>query len=148
MRDYADKRVTFLADGHYDDEGEIPMNRIAVNITLLLLSLGVAAMAQNTPTLTVINQASDSASVRVVGPTAGYLQVASGMSHTVAVSGGTYHLKVRYCDSRGHCHYSKTDSFTVTQTASSVSQISVTLRAAGGNLNEENISESEFSGSH
>jgi len=124
------------------------MDRPVLRYAGLLLMLVAAALAQNSPTLTVINNARDAASVRVVGPSPGSLEVASGTSQTVAVSGGIYYLKVRYCNSRGDCSYTRTGSFTVTQTPYSVSEITVTLHSTGGNLNERSISESEFNGSY
>jgi hypothetical protein len=121
------------------------MTRITFSFLALFLAVGTAVFAQE-PTLTVINQASDSASVRVVGPTSGFIEIPPGTRQTVAVSGGVYQLKVRYCDGRGHCRFSKTDMFTVTQTSYAVSRITVTLHSVGGNLNERGISEGEFSG--
>jgi hypothetical protein len=119
------------------------MNRI-VSVLLALFGIAIAAAVQNSPTLTIINQAQDPANVRVLGPTAGYLSISSGSSRTLNVSGGEYRLKIQYCDSRGNCHYSATDRFSVTQTSSAVSRITVTLHSTGGNLNERGISESEF----
>jgi hypothetical protein len=123
------------------------MKRIAMAsaaLTGLLLALGALANAQIFPILTVNNQAGSPTSVRVVGPTSGYLDVPASASRTVAVSGGAYRLKVRYCDGGGSCRYSETDPFVVTQTSNSVSDITVTLHSTGGNLHERGISESEF----
>jgi hypothetical protein len=114
----------------------------------LLLNLALSAVAQTSPTLTVVNQAGDGATVRVVGPTSGYLEVAAGASRTVAVSGGVYTLKVRYCNASGNCRYSETSSFTISQSAYSVDEITVTLHSSGGNLNERSISASDFNGTN
>ena len=112
------------------------MNRLNLVLVAALLGLATTAViAQDVPTLTVVNQAGESASVHVIGPTSGYIDVTS--SRTVNVSGGVYYLKVRYCSSAGNCRYSKTDPFTVTQTAYQVSAITVTLHSVGGNLHAE-----------
>lgn len=114
-------------------------------IMILLFHLSTStSQAQESPTITVANQAGDTATVRVVGPTTGVLQLTPGTSQTVGVSGGTYHLMIRYCNSGGHCNYSKTDFFTVTQTAYAVGRITVRLHSAAGNLNERTSSASEF----
>jgi hypothetical protein len=120
---------------------------VSIALTFLLVILGTFANAQDFPTLTVNNQAGSPASVRVVGPTSGYLDVPASSSRTINVSGGAYHLKVRYCDGRGGCSYSETDTFVVIQTPYSVSDITVTLNSTGGNLHERSISESEFNNS-
>jgi hypothetical protein len=123
------------------------MKRIAWTCSLLMI-MALAALTQTSPALTVVNQAGDPATVHVVGPTSGYLEIASGTSRTVNVSGGAYRLKIRYCAARGSCHYSITDPFTINQSAYSVDEITVTLHSTGGNLNERSISESEFKGSY
>lgn len=121
------------------------MNRI-FSATVLVGLVALSALAQTSPTLTIVNQAGDPATVHIVGPSAGYIDVSSGATKTVSISGGTYRLKIRYCNGGRHCRYSETDSFNVVQTYNSVSRITVTLHSVGGNLNERGISESEFNG--
>ena len=120
------------------------MNRFFCCILVSLASLASVSYSQGAPALTVINQALESATVRVVGSTAGYLELPPGESRTTVVAGGVYRLIIRYCDSGGRCHYSKTDSFAVTQTAYSASRITITLRSVGGNLSENSSTASEF----
>ena len=120
------------------------MKLLVYGFFVLFQLAGVASHARDYPTLTVFNQASESAAVRIVGPTSRYLELAPGASQTAGVSGGVYHLLVRYCDRGGGCRYSKSDPFAVTQTSYSVSRITVTLHSASGNLGERSSSESEF----
>jgi hypothetical protein len=122
------------------------MKSITYTMMVLLISFSAGAAGQETPTLTIVNQAAEVAGVRVVGPTSGSIEVPSNGNRTIALSGGTYRLKVRYCDLGGRCRYSQTDPFSVTQTTYAVSRITVTLHSAGGNLNEQDISEAEFNG--
>jgi hypothetical protein len=111
--------------------------------SIIFVVLTVAASARNSPTLTIVNLAEDHATVRVLGPTAGSVEIDSSASRTVAVSGGEYRLKIRYCNPNG-CQYTVSDAFIVTESAYAVSRITVTLHSAGGNLNERSISEAEF----
>src|SRR5208282_5968123 len=53
---------------------------VSIALTFLLVILGTFANAQDSPTLTVNNQAGSPASVRVVGPTSGYLDVPASSS--------------------------------------------------------------------
>ena len=90
------------------------MKSITYTMMVLLISFSAGAAGQETPTLTIVNQAAEVAGVRVVGPTSGSIEVPSNGNRTIALSGGTYRLKVRYCDLGGRCRYSQTDPFSVT----------------------------------
>jgi|SRR5215831_9544228 len=118
------------------------MKRLAF-VLLLILALPMAATAES-PKLIIVNQANDPATVRVIGPTAGYIEVPASASRAISISGGEYRLKIRYCAIHNRCHYSMTDIFYVTETTNTVSQVTVTLHSSGGNLNERAISESDF----
>lgn len=107
--------------------------------------LVTSASAQMMPTLTIVNQAGDAATVKVVGPTAGIVDVPSGGDQTVSLSGGVYELRIRYCNASG-CRYTRTDSFVVTQTPYAVSRTTITLHSIGGNLGEKPITATEFQG--
>ena len=113
----------------------------ATLICAVLLVVGASALPM--PSLTLVNQASDEATVKVVGPTTGLVQIVAGGRQTVAVAGGLYELRIRYCRASA-CRYTRTDSFVVTQTPYSVSRTTITLHAAGGNLDEKPITAADF----
>ena len=64
------------------------MNRITSGLILIIV-LAISAFSQPSPTLTIINQTEESATVRIVGPTTRNLEVASGARGITSVSGGT-----------------------------------------------------------
>ncbi|MBS1819339.1 MAG: hypothetical protein JSU08_15500 [Acidobacteria bacterium] len=105
--------------------------------------LAAAAHAQMRPTLTIVNMSSDEATVKVVGPSGGLVQVAPGGRQAVSVSGGLYELRIRYCRRDG-CRYTRTDSFVITETPTSVSRTTITLHSAAGNLGESPMAPSDF----
>ena len=90
------------------------MRLIFCRILALFQLMTLTLCAQDFQILTVFNQADEPATV--AGPTAGYLEISPGANKTVMVSGGAYHLLIRYCSGKGHCRYSKADPFTITQT--------------------------------
>jgi hypothetical protein len=112
----------------------------------LLAVCGVRAVCQDGPTLTVINGSTQTAIVKVVGPNSGQMDLTPGARRTVGVSGGTYVLRIRYCDRASHCRYAKLDPFTVTQTAREVEYVTITLRSRTGNAQERESSPAEFNG--
>jgi hypothetical protein len=119
---------------------------IALALVGGLLSLSGPAAAQEppSPTVTVVNTSADPVLVKFVGPTSGILSVSPGGAATSAVSGGGYYLKLRYGASDGHYRYARTADFQVTQSAYSVSRITITLHSVAGNMNEREISPREF----
>jgi hypothetical protein len=122
---------------------EALMFRRALVTLAVLATFIAAARAEQPPTLTIVNQAGDNATVKVVGPSTGQIGIASGGRQTVIVSGGSYELRIRYCGATG-CRYTRTDSFTVTDTRDRVSRTMVTLHSSTGNLSEKPIAPSDF----
>jgi hypothetical protein len=111
---------------------------------VLALALTGAAIAQTAPMVTLENQSGEAALVKLVGPVPRVVSVPQGTNRTVEVLGGRYYLLVRYGTS-GHYHYTKGDPFYVTQTATEVSEISITLhKIIGGNYHSHPIGASDF----
>jgi hypothetical protein len=123
------------------------MQKIVLSLVALFILGGACVLAQETPTLTVVNLAGESANVRVVGPTSCSLVVGPGARRTVAVSGGTYHLKVNTAIP-GAAAGTRRPEPSPSPTRDSVSEITVTLHSSGGNLDEHGITEAEFNASY
>ncbi len=69
----------------------------------------------------------------------------NGGSRTVAAAGGTYSIVTRYGDTPRAFHYSKGNSFTVTETTYEASVITITLhKVVGGNYETHPVSAREF----
>ena len=118
------------------------MNATKLIPPLLLLAVMMQARAANT--VTFDNQSGQLALVKLVGPTSTAVEVATGKKETVTTQTGHYHIKVRY-GTPGKYAYSKGDEFDVTETATSASQITITLhKVVDGNYGARPISEGEF----
>src|ERR1022692_1144958 len=96
-----------------------------LTVLLVVLAAGVAT-AQNTPTISFVNYSGESATVKLIGPTGGYIEVPNGASRTVGVRGGAYTIVTRYGVS-GNYSYQRGDQFFVSESAYSVDRISITL---------------------
>ncbi|NOT59253.1 MAG: hypothetical protein HOP19_03400 [Acidobacteria bacterium] len=98
----------------------------------------------NKSSITFINKSGAPALVKLVGPSRQTVAVATGDSETVNVSGGSYHILVRY-GSAGKYRYSKGDPFTVRESATGYEKITITLHTvSGGNYDSTPSSPSEF----
>jgi len=63
------------------------------------------------------------------------------------VPAGNYYILTRYCDSQGRCSYSKGDPFTVIQTATQYSEITITLhKVPNGNYHTYPVTVADFDG--
>lgn len=95
-------------------------------------------------TITFSNQSGEPALVKVRGATNTQTFVPNGSSSTVNASGGTHYIIVRYGSSPPYS-YSKGDSFSVNETATQYSAITITLhKVAHGNYNSSSTSQVEF----
>ena len=90
------------------------------------------------------NQSGNPAIVKLVGPTSTSVSVQNGKTETVQASAGHYYIKVRYGTS-GNYVYGKGEDFDVTETATSSSEITITLhKVLNGNYRTRPMTETEF----
>ncbi len=95
-------------------------------------------------TITFSNQSGEPALVKVRGATNTQTFVSNGSSSTVNASGGTHYIVVRYGSSPPYT-YSKGESFSVDETATQYSAITITLhKVAHGNYSSSSTSQAEF----
>lgn len=115
-------------------------------VTVMVLSLTLFAIGQasESPTITFVNQSGENCLVKLVGPTTSYVTVPNGTQQTINVRGGQYHIRTRYGNA-GHFRYTRGEPFEVTETAYSVSDISITLhKVIGGNYTTYPDSKGDF----
>ena len=109
------------------------VRQISLAITVLSFVLCASGQGSESPTITFINQSGENCLVKLVGPTAAFVNVPTGTQRSIAVRGGNYDILTRYGEA-GHFRYTRGDPFDVTETAYSVSDISITLhKVVGGN---------------
>ena len=110
---------------------------------LLISSPAWAAIPPNT--ITFDNQSGVSALVKVEGPTFTTVLVPNGSQRIVNLAAGNYVIKVRYGNGPNDYRYEKGDPFTVEQTATQYTEISMTLhKVVAGNSHSEGISADDF----
>ena len=118
--------------------------KCAVYAVLLVLVTAELVAAQNAPTLQFVNYSGENATVKVVGPTSGYVEVPNGATRTVGVRGGSYSIVIRY-GSPGNFTYQRGDQFLVSESAYSVDRISITLhKVPNGNCHTHDSQGSDF----
>lgn len=111
----------------------------------LLWAAGATQASEPANTITLVNNSGEPALVKLVGSTPQTVEVPDGQSRTVPVASGEYSLLARYGAAQGHYTYSRGDPFTVTQTATEYSAITITLhKVVGGNYQTEPASKAEF----
>ena len=118
-------------------------------ILLALMATGLSAsrtLAQAYPnTITFENQSGEGALVKLIGPVRWNIPVPNGTSRAINVPAGNYYILTRYCDSSNHCSYSKGDPFTVIQTETQYSDITITLhKVPNGNYRTYPATATEF----
>ena len=99
---------------------------------LVLISAVIGAVTASNaqappPTITFDNQSGKAALVGLIGPKDETVEVPNGQKRTVPAKGGQYCIVTRYGTSSEGYAYSKGDPFTVTQTATQRSVITITL---------------------
>lgn len=116
-----------------------------VLIWIVILS-GAGTYAQSTlPSVTFDNQSGKPALVELIGPSKQSVGVPDGQKRTVNAVGGRYYILTRYGTVSEGYAYSKGDPFTVTQTATQVSVITITLHPVPhGNYSTHPTSAAEF----
>lgn len=120
-------------------------------VVILFLILGFDASpssvyAQDNPnTITFDNKSGEPALVKLIGPTGQAVEVPNGDSRTVNTAAGEYYILTRYGSKPKGYKYAKGDPFTVVQTESEYSIITITLHPViGGNYATHPISADEF----
>lgn len=120
-------------------------------VAIFFVMLGLCAStpsihAQDNPnTITFDNKSGESALVKLIGPTGHSVEVPNGESWTVNTAAGEYYILTRYGSKPGGYKYTKGDPFTVVQTESEYSIITITLHPViGGNYATYPISADEF----
>ena len=120
-----------------------PSKRAVLTVLLVIVAVAVAA-AQNTPTVLFVNYSGGDATVKLVGPTAGYVEVPNGATRTVGVRGGYYTIVTRYGRPGGYS-YQRGERFFVSESAYRVDRISITLhKVPNGNYHTARARSSDF----
>lgn len=114
-------------------------------LTVLVGVLATAvALAQNTPTVRFVNYSGEDATVKLVGPTAGYIEVPNGASLTVGIRGGSYTIVTRH-GKPGNYSYQRGEQLFVSETPYGVDRISITLhKVQNGNYHTQKVRSSDF----
>lgn len=101
---------------------------VLVCMLLVIGTFAARGVAQEYPnTITFENQSGDNAVVKLVGPVRLVVPVPDMTNQTVHVPPGTFYILTRYCNAFGACTYSKGNPFTVEQTMTTYSIITITL---------------------
>src|SRR5271166_2035949 len=117
------------------------VSKIILSLSILLAWM-ISASAQNT--VSFDNQSGEPALVKLIGPTSSEIEVPNGTKPVVQASAGKYFIKVRY-GVEGKYHYTKGQEFTVHETATTTSGITIRLhKVVNGNYGASPITEQEF----
>lgn len=115
-----------------------------VTILLFASAAGLGAQALHN-TITFDNQSDEPALVKLVGPTAQTVDVPHGEKRMVTVAAGEYYLLARYGADPSHYTYARGNPFTVEETTTQSSVITMTLhKVIGGNYPSHAASREEF----
>jgi len=115
-------------------------------IFALFTILACASSAWAQSTVSFDNQSGEPALVKLIGPTNREVEVPNGMKIGTDAVAGRYIMKVRY-GLPGKYHYAKGQEFEVTETATTKSEITITLhKVIAGNYETQTISEADFGG--
>jgi hypothetical protein len=117
------------------------MNKTILSLPILLAFI-ISSSAQNT--VSFDNQSGETALVKLIGPTTSDVEVPDSSKQSVQALAGKYFIKVRY-GVQGKYHFTKGQEFTVDQTPTTTSEITITLhKVVAGNYESGPISEDEF----
>jgi hypothetical protein len=115
--------------------------KIILSVSILLACI-ISAKAQST--VSFDNQSGEPALVKLIGPTTTEVQAPDSSKQIVQALVGKYYIKVRY-GVQGKYHYTKGQEFTVDETATTTSDITITLhKVVNGNYDSSPINELEF----
>ena len=123
--------------------------KLFVVISFVMLGLCASfpeVYAQDNPnSITFENQSGELALVKLIGPTGQNVEVPDGQSRTVNVAAGEYYTLIRYGNEPEKYKYAKGDPFTVTETETQYSAITITLhKVIGGKYHTQPITVEEF----
>jgi len=120
-------------------------------VSIFFVALNLWAVPQNIyakdnpNTITFDNQSGEDALVKLIGPTKRAVKVSNRETQIVNVAAGKYYILTRYGSKPVQYRYSKGKPFTVTQTATQYSIITITLhKVIGGNYPTHKISGKDF----
>lgn len=115
-------------------------------LVLLLSSINFDVYSQTSSnTITFENKSAEPALVKLIGPTNEVVTIPDAQNRTVNVSPGKYYILIRYGSIPNNYRYARGDPFTVTQTLTHYSAISITLhKVIGGDYNTKPIEAEEF----
>ncbi len=118
---------------------------IIVGGLVVLMAVTVSFAATPPNTVTFDNQSGERALVKLVGPSSQAAAVQNGKRATVHAAAGDYYIMVQYGNESEGYRFTKGDPFTVTQTRTQYSAITITLHPVlAGNYETEPISREEF----
>jgi len=121
-----------------------PQEHISFASVFALFAIISALDARAANSITFDNQSGKPALVKLVGPTSTSVSVQNGNKEAVQANAGHYYIKVRY-GTPGNYFYSKGEDFDVTETATSSSEITITLhKVLNGNYSTRPMTETEF----
>ena len=116
---------------------------LVIGVIAICTPKGYTQMQSNT--ITFDNRFEEPALVKLVGPTCLSIEVPSGQSRTVNASAGEYYNLVRYGSDSAHYSYVKGDTFTVKETTTEYSVVTIALhKVAGGNYPTHPTTSAEF----
>ena len=117
---------------------------LAVAVAVALL---IPVVTEAASTVAFDNQSGRPALVKLAGSASTSISVENGKTESVYVPPGHYYIKIRY-GMPGAYSYSKGDEFDVKETATTTSDITITLhKVVAGNYGSKSISEAEFGAS-
>lgn len=125
------------------------MKKLIISFFLLLVVFPIQdVLAQyggnEGSTITFLNQSGEPALVKLRGATNTEVYVLNNSSKTVGALGGHHYILVRYGIAPNYT-YSQGDSFSVTETATEYSDITITLhKVVYGNYRSQSLSQEDF----
>jgi hypothetical protein len=127
-------------------ENSRPRARTLWCVVLAFVLLAGISRADEPPnTITFSNNSGQDATVKLVGPTGGYVAVRNQTEQTIHVLAGRYYIVVQYCDASNHCSYNRGDSFDVVQIPNQYSEITITLNVVpDGNYHTSPATAADF----
>src|SRR6266567_7951320 len=102
----------------------------------LMLSISTTLRAQDSPTITIKNESSDTVLAKLRGPSSGALSIPRGSSRPISVRGGNYLALFRYGNGGRRYTYTKVGPFEVVESENEVSEITIVLHSVAGNTHE------------
>jgi|SRR5271157_1690592 len=133
---------------HSGREISSPLWRLLWYAPLAVALLCSTAQTQESPnTFTFVDDSGEKVTLKLIGPTHGYISVPNRAQNTVHVAAGRYTIVGRYCDRSKYCSNKKSDASDVIHMATQYSKITITLNLVpDGNYHTTPASAAEFWG--